>query len=360
MPELVRNKQLDGLRGYASVAVVIFHCVLDRDRTFEHRIVRPAFDEIHGIYNLVSKLVFIVLNGEAAVVLFFVLSGAVLFDSLRSRDGFSLSSATGFVMRRFFRLYPAFAVALVCAFAASIAVGGDVLEPLPIWENFALIDFSVLGTSWTLQIEFLAIPFLLAAYWAYRRWGAAGIVLVYFCFFGVLSISALHDHLILFARFLPCFVWGMLIPTDLGRKILTRCPGRLASVSAVAMLSVRSVLGLHWWSAMAEEFFAAILIGTIYYRRSERMAVWLEAPLAQYFGRVSYSLYLFHVVFLTLADRWTRDWPIVGAHPLEMGLLLSIPVLACSLLVAHVSERVLERPSISLGHRFSGKRAVFA
>src|ERR1022692_2202381 len=75
MPEGTRNTQMDGLRGYAAIAVVVFHSILDRDPTQNQRIVRPTIQEAHGLYDVVTKLVFMVVSGETAVVLFFVLSG---------------------------------------------------------------------------------------------------------------------------------------------------------------------------------------------------------------------------------------------------------------------------------------------
>src|ERR1017187_6019167 len=83
MPEGTRNTQMDGLRGYAAIAVVVFHSILDRDPTQNQRIVRPTIQEAHGLYDVVTKLVFMVVSGETAVLLFFVLSGAVLFESLK-------------------------------------------------------------------------------------------------------------------------------------------------------------------------------------------------------------------------------------------------------------------------------------
>jgi len=226
--------------------------------------------------------------------------------------------------------------------------------------NLALVDFSILGTSWTLQIEFLAIPFVILAYAAHRRAGAIGIVLTYLAVSLIVSGSVLHQPLLRFARFLPCFAFGMLIPMDFGRRLFNRLPALAAPVAMLAMVSVRSVIGLHWWSATIEELFAAILIGMLYHRRTDHFGGWLEAPLPQYLGRISYSLYLFNVVFLTLAEHWTRDWTSVHRHPLEMGLVLAMPVLASAIVAAHYAEKTLERPSTRFGHEFTVKPSAFA
>ena len=89
-----------------------------------------------------------------------------------------------------------------------------------------------------------------------------------------------------------------------------------------------------------------------------RFGAWLETPVSQYLGRISYSLYLFNVIFLTLADHWTADWPSVRDHPLEMGIVIAIPVLAGGILLAHVAEKFLERPSILLAHQITAKPPV--
>ena len=85
MPDGKRNTQMDGLRGCAAIAVIVFHSILDRDPTQNVRIVRSTIQEAKGAYDVISKLVFMVVSGETAVVIFFALSGSVLFESLRQR-----------------------------------------------------------------------------------------------------------------------------------------------------------------------------------------------------------------------------------------------------------------------------------
>ncbi len=353
MPSGTRNTQMDGIRGYAAIAVVVFHSILDRDPTLNQRIVRPTLQEVHGAYDIVTKLVFMLVSGETAVVLFFVLSGAVLFESLKQRHAGAAMTALGFSIRRILRLYPAFFVCLAACLGAFALAGAFSFESPHFWPNAALCDFSILGASWTLQVEFLAIPFILAGYLAYRRFGAPGIGATYAIFALVLCAPWLRSHLVYYQRFLSCFALGLFIPTEVGAGVARLLPKTAWNTGAAAMLVSRHVMGLHWWSMDAEQVSAALLITLLYYGKAGRLGRIFDLPVSQYLGRMSYSLYLFNVVFLILVDHWTHDIAVVRSHPLEFGLLLAVPIVAAAILTAHFAEIGLERPSIALGRRLT-------
>jgi peptidoglycan/LPS O-acetylase OafA/YrhL len=356
MSKGVRHAQLDGVRGYAAIAVIVFHCILDRDPTQNVRIVRPTIQEVHGLYDLASKMVFMMLSGETAVIIFFVLSGAVLFESLRRRHAGHIATAIGFTIRRFFRLYPAFFLALAGCLAAFAFCGAYSFGARHFWPNAAFYDFSVLGASWTLQVEFLAVPFILVAYWSYQKIGIVGIVVSYSVFAAVLCEPWVGAHFATYQRFLSCFALGALIPTGLGAMVARRIPIAAWPIVLFAMLSVRHVLGLHWWSMDAAQVFAALLVTLLYYERSGDLGRFLERRVSQYLGRLSFSLYLFNCIYIIISEQLTQGSKMLGSHPLEWGILVAIPVVAAAIVTAHIVEVSLERPSIKLGRwltRFS-------
>ncbi len=353
MQEIPRHTQLDGLRGYAAVAVVFFHSILDRDWTQNQRIVRPPFHEVHGLYHLLTKLVLVIVNGESAVIVFFVLSGAVLFESLRRRDAGPAATALGFFIRRFLRLYPTFFIALLGCVAAFAAVGAYSFEAGHFWPNAALYDFSILGASWTLQVEFLAVPFILLGFWGYRRLGVAGIALAYSVVATILCAPWLSEHFVYYQRFLSCFALGLLVPTGLGAAIAKRAPPMAGALILASMLASRHVMGLHWWSMDTEQVLAALLIALLYYRRAGPLGKILDLGVSQYLGRLSYSIYLFNIIYLIAIEHWTQGVAITLRHPLESGIVLALPTVAAAILTAHVTEKALERPSIALGRRLT-------
>lgn len=351
--EPVRKSQLDGLRGFAAIAVIVFHCILDRDPTLNERIVRPPLQDAQGIYDVIAKLVFMIASGETAIIVFFVLSGTVLFESLCRRQANLLPTAAGFCLRRFLRLYPTFFFFLGAALAAFALTGAYATMMPHFWPNALLRDFSILGASWTLQIEFLAIPFILIAFWCYRRWNVVGILISYGVFAILLYTPSVRLHFVLYQRFLSCFVLGMLIPTAFGATIARRLPIWCCPVVVVALLAVRHLMGLHWWTMKIAQVLAALLIVQLYYGRSGGLGRILDQPIPQYLGRISYSLYLGNIACLVLAAHWTSDVLLIRNHPIEWGIGLSLPIIATTITIAHFAERCLERPLIDWARRLT-------
>lgn len=353
MPEGRRNTQMDGLRGYAAIAVIVFHSILDRDPTQNVRIVRPTLQEAHGAYDVITKLVFMAVSGETAVVIFFVLSGAVLFESLKQRHAGPIPTALGFSVRRLLRLYPTFFVCLAGCLAAFAVCGAFSFEAGHFWPNAALYDFSILGASWTLQVEFLAVPFILAGYWSYRRFGAMGIACAYAAFATILCAPWMREHFVYYQRFLSCFALGLLIPTGFGAALAKLMPAMAWVPVLLAMLASRHVMGLHWWSMDTEQVSAALLVMLLFYKQAGGLGRFFDRGISQYLGRISYSLYLCNIIFLILVEHWTQGFSMARRHPLEWGLLLAIPVIAAAVATAHIAERGLERPLIALGRKLT-------
>jgi len=66
----------------------------------------------------------------------------------------------------------------------------------------------------------------------------------------------------------------------------------------------------------------------------------LGHPVLRYFGKISYSGYLFHAPFVTTFN------PLIPNNPLYVSA-----VLAATLAIATASHYLIERPFIALSHR---------
>ncbi len=181
-----------------------------------------------------------------------------------------------FLLRRLVRLWP--------VYAACLAVGYALAGAPPVWTEF--LWFPLIGPNdkpaidppvWSLFLEVWAMPFMPL----------------------IVRVGR--------ARLLP------------------------AAVCAVALLALAMV------SFLQIAVLPALITGA-YLSRHPLRSRWLEASWCQWLGRVSYSLYLSHVLVLELAVRALGPWGGVTALPLALA-------------VGWLVWRVLERPSIWASRR---------
>jgi len=159
-----RNRGLDGLRGYAAVAVIFYHCLGERF------LKTPKLLSASSLHDVVERLAVALFNGSTAVTVFFVMSGAVLMNSLQHQQGNISRLAIRFVTDRFFRIYPAlFVSVLICAIV--FYVTGQPRSLQAVLENLALYSFEVNGATWTLNAEAFATLLIFASFLVAKRGG---------------------------------------------------------------------------------------------------------------------------------------------------------------------------------------------
>jgi peptidoglycan/LPS O-acetylase OafA/YrhL len=374
-----RIVELDALRGLAAVSVVLFHSFIifpaaeadTRARGFTFLNVLK-YSPVHALW-----------AGPEAVLLFFVLSGFVLalpFLGPR-RPGY-----LPFVIRRVTRLWPAYAVACILAFAAASAIGGAHIRRLSPWFNaawqrpvntgevehhLALIGHFSNGVFdpvlWSLVYEMrISIIFPIIVLVALRLrpkplvWATLAWTFLAVAFATGLNVEG---NYLLTLQYVPYFVVGI----GLARYRKQLSSGLRASPVSLRCAFAAITVVLYtcpWWWAGAEQpgwlpafwrtvFELAACAGFILIALGLPSASRLlrTAPL-QYIGRISYSLYLVHaIVVLSLAHL------LFGRVP----TLLLLPLIwTAALLVATVVEITIERPSIALGRRLTRPRAVLA
>lgn len=286
---------MDGLRGLAALTVFVGHAVAFAPGS--HSPLLEAFGD-----------------GRSAVDLFFVLSGFVLALSVSAK----LVPYWDFLLRRVFRIYPAYLAAIVIsvvlqrsygAFPAS-GVNPDIAPLLSHRITIqALLRYAVLigpgvkpekllPVVWSLIIEMrvsLGFPLLMTvvASKTIRRqlsiWTAATVA-----GFVVPAIA-----------YIPFFVLGILIADNL---VLVRSVARgLGRFSSGLLFLV--AIALHHWPAtvihnrqladIADELSAAIVI--VLAMEVSPLRKILSCSAAAFLGRVSYSFYLIHFPILLFA-----------------------------------------------------------
>ena len=154
--------RLQTLRGCGCIMVAMFHAKQALSGADRNGLAFRAYD--------------IVFNGGAAVTMFFVLSGFVLFLSLERGPQSPAPAATRFTVARVLRIYLpvignlALLYILFRFFGATIpGVTAAHYAPLSLVRNGMLLETSINGVMWSVQLEVLAVPLIFAGYFIFRR-----------------------------------------------------------------------------------------------------------------------------------------------------------------------------------------------
>lgn len=354
---------LDALRGLAALTVVTQHFL----------IANPAFfDAAHRSDMAWLKLtpLHVVWAGREAVILFFLLSGFVL--SIPWWDGCRPATAA-FYLRRLFRIYPAYLVAVLAATAGDILLSKHGLAGMSNWFNSVwarpldaptLISHLLLvppfdpqpldPVLWSLSHEMrisLLFPLLMWFVMRYDWRFVVGALLPLSWLGGLVTPMSWISSI----EFLLMFAVGALLASERARitafvkglSSFRLCVGLLLAVVLyttkfwlpVQPRPVYSIALDDWSVCLASLLLIAVALGA--YERLPRPAELLGTAL----GKISYSLYLIHAVVLFSLVYW-----LVGVVPVAFRELLALPVVFA---VAALMYVAIERPGIALGARLA-------
>lgn len=374
-PETERNSALDGLRGYAAVAVVFYHTILGPVPHIVPTLVKQGVQSQDTAYHVLLKLVLSLLSGEVAVSVFFVISGIVLFRALRVMHGRAVAEGNGqfsaalgtswrFLLRRILRIWPVMAACLVAktVLFQQVDAAWPGFVPAPTAEdlvvNLALVGFPVHGATWTLLVELAAAPFLLACFLAVARFGPW--LAVAFLVYAVLSYK--YNFLLLYSPMLitglPFLLAGAAVECGwLAPLMRSRLRGPVAALAAAALLADMLFVPFAWFKLHTGVMLLsiAVLVGWVHAAHDGPVGRFLQARPSRYLGRISFSLYLWNVpVFELMLNALGQD-RISRMGVLEAGLLVGAAATVVTIPIAHLSERWLEQPCIRLGRQLTGR-----
>lgn len=361
--------RLEALRGIAALMVAAFHS-WESTWLDSNGQIRNFLSAGNG-QRLASKFDALILtvigNGYGAVILFFVISGFVLSGSLARGPQSSALGASRFLIARLFRIYPA-VFATIAVFAALYWTTGVFINwpgayaPLGLLRNALLIDISIDGVTWSLQLELIAIPMIVLVYLGWKRWGFMVPIALFFCLAGLsfwgpwnraLGYPNLFGSL---HAFLPGIAAFFLAP-----RLLEPCSPRVATLAFVGAITgflvSRIVLGFEsQWSSLAEATFGAIVVAILAFGRPGALGRMLDISLIRFFGRISYSFYLLHP--LTLMVMWKIPAILAGAMragvpAVVVAAFLFIASTAAVTPLAFAMYRWVERPGVAAGRKLT-------
>ncbi len=350
--------QLDGIRGWAILLVLLYHFFADYSVTFR--------------------------MGWMGVDLFFVLSGflitGILVDSEKDNNYYR-----NFYIKRVLRIFPLYYVVLVvCILLLPVILPGGVFDSAYytrhqwwFWTYFQNWLFSITGYpndrflryTWSLCIEeefYLFWPFLVKT----NRKRLPAILVGFMLLANVLRLIHLggndsYKYVNTFAR-IDALSTGALI------ALLIRSKTALLQkwVNYVLILSVAVIAGIvaykksfHFENLYASFTFISLAFGClIVWSLSSNLPRFGKFLLTNkaivFLGKHSYGLYLYHVPLLWLGEFYVKQYQ--AGHALVASaaqlLLFKTAILALTLLVSYLSFTYFEKPVMGLRHKLLGTK----
>jgi len=367
-----RFEGLDALRGIAAVSIVAFHAVGIYARgSAPDAAIRPWVAHL-----------------DVGVPVFFLLSGFLLYRPfLRARLSGDELRMAAYAWRRALRIAPAYWVALTVATLVLGTAGVFTVTGVPRYFGFlqAYDADTVAGglpQAWTLCVE--VAFYLLLPVWALavRRVLGAGTLRC-----ELRALAALATTSIAFKVIVLAFVTGPHVTaTDPWLIALPAFADMFALGMGLAVLSVRWQAGAGtpkrlersawaWWAAAVVLFAVAARAAGLEHvdprgftpvQALTRHALYaaialcalvpavlgtglpgrvLRTGAGRVAGRLSYGIYLYHLMVLSLLGRWDLSSLEGRVHPYVLWFGAT---LAASALLAEASSRLVERPALSL------------
>lgn len=373
---------LDSLRGLAAFSVMLHHMVLlfpAADMLINHDIASGnrwfnffAYSPLHAFW-----------CGYEPVVFFFILSGFVLAIPFLDPD---FPAVAQYYIKRIFRIYPPYLVAVAVALVASVFLYRGAIPQLSDWFNHQWrsdVDWHLVakhvmflgsfdttrfdGPIWSLVIEMrvsLLFPLLMLLV---RNFNWKTVLLValipgfIFWLLGFLQtrgLAHIHGNTVTL-RHVGFFIIGGLMAkyrgplVEFGRNLQRRgriilffaCLCAYTNIWWLHQSGLLSRMGLSWFqeNCYLEDLGTAggvagfIIIGLA----SPSVGGLLNSRWLTLLGRVSFSLYLFHIICLfSLLNLFYGKWP--------MPAILSASIIL-SLAAALVGYYLVELPSVNFG-----------
>lgn len=310
--------------------------------------------------------------GRIGVVMFFCISGMLIPNSLR---GLLADGTRRFLVRRFFRLYPAFWLSVPLGYLAYWILFGTRLSDAGLAANLTMIPTAfgseqVMGLYWTLETELYFYVLCLALFWCGALHQMRGLLLASAGLLAAFVVTAMLHMIPVTAPgqykgmlyHLAIMFWGACF-----RRAYDDSTGRLrfalgkldmavtyrAATALLAMLiaAVALLMAAVYWHRRddAHVFVSISYVTGLCFFALCATALKMRVRFLAWLGEISYSVYLLHgIPAYLLLWLYQQYGPTYG--PLGAYMLAPVPV---AIALSWASYRFIEAPSIALAHRLT-------
>jgi peptidoglycan/LPS O-acetylase OafA/YrhL len=350
-----RLRYIDSLRAIAALLVVWLHAAA----AFPMSSAETA--ATGGAFVAIPRYIDV---GHVGVVVFFLISGFVIpFSILPDRA----APVGSFVIKRILRIYPAYWLSVPLAAFVVFWIWGTPFSSRELWINLTLMQDLVgvrpaEGVYWTLLVELafyaLCVLLLVSGSLFNARRVAALAAALGLAFMAVASSYWLERKYI--ATSAP--YWFLNLSVMLCGALFRSRSNPSAKRDAVADALLASMVACYVVLLPVAAFVAngpknniplTYAIGFLIFLAGTRV-VRIETRLTDWLGRISYSIYLFHVIVFLAIEWWLlKQTPEGSAWRTQPVGVYAAAGLAAVLVVASLVYRFVEKPGIRLGHRLA-------
>lgn len=306
-------------------------------------------------------------SGEIGVDAFFIISGFIICLST-NRQG----RIKDFIFKRFFRIYPAYLffaiIALSLSYIQSSLSSSDIIDALLILprdysKGSPFFGYSFIVVAWSLfyEIAFYFL-FMISMMISHKHRTIICTILILSCVYipqiinGVdLTLSPLESADIESLKYLSIFTSPMMVTFIIGMAIYEAIPAMkyISSISSECIIKSAFwasaiyfiycfMVGINTWHGVTNSvvFIAPFIICSLLYEMKIGLSF---KALPSFFGDISYSLYLCHIIVLHCLIAFGGDFYFSSNGFSRFFILVSI-----SLIVSYVSYKAIEKPSSKL------------
>jgi peptidoglycan/LPS O-acetylase OafA/YrhL len=345
----VRYEYIDALRGWAILGVIATHVVALDSNSFGTKIdaILKAFMN-SGLYG---------------VQLFFVISAFTVFYSFkRTVSSRSKHAIKAFLIKRLFRIIPVYYVGILITILISSSYSWKaVLANLLFVHDFLPQYINLVGGGWSIGVEvtfYLCVPIL----WKYVNNLDKSLRLLFISMF-------LHSLCTYFSRELPLdesFLFRY-FPSQfpifcIGMSYYFFINGD-KTIKPVTLLLLASYMFVYFstqtFLQFPNHYFFCICFVILLYVLSQKPYLFFVNPLTIFFGKISYSLYMFHFFVLHFIIEY-QLYNFLNSPKFLLAsrnnILNFLIVVSLSAVIAYISYLFIEQPTIKLGHYLANRQ----
>lgn len=356
--EINQFEFIDALRGIAILLVIATH-------------IAPIAHPNLPILRMVAQ------NGAYGVQLFYIVSALTLFLSTDQRSHNERNPTRNFFIRRVFRIVPLFYLS-VLAYTVVFGTGPSYWAPdgLKWWHYLLTLLFlngwhpeainAIVPLGWSIAIEMTFYPFIPFLYQKIKSLAGAILLIVASLVLQALLvifykpillnyatgyIVQAYFYLWFFAQ-LPIFGFGILVYLILKERPERNLQLGNSLLVLFAFLYITFLQTGSYGESIPHHFFYGITFVVLTLGLYFNPAKLLVNSFTKWIGKISYSLYLVHFIFLPYMRNWIN---LDGLGKTVQFSLYFVIILVISSVISFITYQAIELPSMNAGKKLIHK-----